>query len=190
MICLKCKPLLLLILIICSGISIQGQQAYIDSLYTLLEKPLDNETKMDVYLKLAKSYRNLNPYFGLDYVDSCLALVHKTGNELMEAMVINETGVLYRKVDMYDEAIKKHQEALSKFEILDNKMGKAYALANLGNVFLILGQLQKALDYNQQSLVLKKQIGDPLQIAYSTRTTGLVFQAMKQYDSAAVYYSL
>lgn len=186
---LKFKFLRIILLIIWPSFVAFGQQDYIDSLDDLLKHDLSPHAKMDIYYKLAKSYRNQNPYIGLDYADSCYQISRQIGDAYMEAGIINEIGVLYRKVDMYEIAIDYHHSALSMFEKLDDNMGIAYSLANIGNVFLILGQLEKALDYNLKSLDMKKEIGDPFQIAYSYRTSGLVYQALKSYDSAVVYFN-
>lgn len=176
-------------MLIVLSLSLSGQQPYIDSLKRLLDKSPDTKTQLSIYYKIAKSYRNLNPYIGLDYIDSARHIAIKSGDKQMEARIINETGVLYRKVDLYREAVDQHQKALKIFRQARDSMGIAFAYANLGNVFLIIGQLDKALEYNLRSLQMKYELRDSLQIAYSLRTTALVYQAMKKYDSAMRYFS-
>lgn len=167
---------------------LSGQQKYIDSMKQLLKKSPETEMQLDIYYQIAKSYRNLNPYLGLDYVDTALRIAILKGDRHMEAKFINEAGVLYRKVDLYSEAVDQHQSALNLFRQLGDSMGIAFAYANLGNVFLNIGQFDRALEYNQQSLKMKYELRDSLQIAYSLKTTALVFQALKKYDSAMMYF--
>ncbi|MCF8367235.1 MAG: tetratricopeptide repeat-containing sensor histidine kinase, partial [Bacteroidales bacterium] len=141
------------------------------------------------YFKLAKSYRNVNAYKGLDYIDSALSLASKAGNRRLKAEITNEAGVLYRKLDIYQEALYQHQNALTEFEKLQDSMGIAFSYANMGNVFLTIGQLNKAKEYNLKALTIKKLLGDSLQIAYSLRTTAIAFQALHIYDTAMMYFN-
>ena len=179
-----------LFLVLCSGLNpINGQQQYIDSINKLVNQSMNDETRLDSYFKLARSYRNLDAYIGLDYIDSSLKLVDIIGNPHLKAEIINEAGVLYRKLDLYKEALDQHQKALIEFEALNDSMGIAYCYANMGNVFLIIGQLDKALDFNLRSLKIKKYLGDSLQIAYSLRTTAIAYQVLNEFDSAIVYFN-
>lgn len=175
------------ILLVLSPAMAAGQQAYIDSLRALTGKTADQEVKIGLYFNLAKSYRNVSPYFGLDYADSAMKLANELGDEQMKARIINEKGVLYRKVDLYKEAIDQHQKAMKLFQQIGDSMGVAFSMANLGNVFVTIGQNDRALEYHLQSLKMKYDLRDSPQIAYSLRTTALVYQAMKQYDSSIVY---
>lgn len=187
----RVNKLVLIILCFCFGVySVEAfaQQWYIDSIQLLLQKKPSNETKADFYLKLAKSYRNLDPNLGLRYADSCLEMATSLKNSKIEAEAINEMGVLYRKMDMYELAMEKHQAALAKFEKIDDKMGIAFALANVGNVYQALEQYEKSLDFNLQSLKLKREIGDDEQLAYSLRTSGLAYLALKDYEQAERFF--
>lgn len=187
---IKKVVIVFLLLVFCPVLKpIIAQQQYIDSIESLLTQKMDDETRLDNFFKLAKSYRNLNAYIGLDYIDSSLKLANKTANLRLKAEIINEAGVLYRKLDLYTEALDQHQKALIEFQALNDSMGMAYCYANIGNVFLSIGQLDEALEYNLKSLNIKKYLGDQLQIAYSNRTTAIAYQALKEYDSAIVYFN-
>jgi len=165
-----------------------GQQAYIDSLERLVRSPLSHYDKMHIYFNLGKSYRNVNAYLGIDYLDTAQQLAKQLGDELMQAKICNENGVLYRKMSLYPEALDQHEKAIKEFEILHDSMGLAFAYANIGNVFVGAGQLDKALEYNLKSLQMKKLLGDSIQLAYSLRTTAMALQALHQYDTAIILY--
>lgn len=134
-------------ILFCAILTISGfsQQTYIDSLERLLPQKMTDEMRAEIFFKLAKSYRNVNAYIGLDYIDSSLRMVQKTGDRLLRAEIVNETGVLYRKLSLFKEALDEHQKALTEFETLHDSMGIAFTFANFGNVFLAIGQLDKAL---------------------------------------------
>ena len=126
-----------LILILGFGLNVlNAQQQYIDSIKDLLTQKMDDETRLDNYFKLAKSYRNVNAYLGLDYIDSTLTLAGFSKTPQLKAEIMNEAGVLYRKLGLYQEALDQHQKALVEFEALNDSMGIAYCYANMGNVYL------------------------------------------------------
>ncbi|MFP4470263.1 MAG: ATP-binding protein [Bacteroidales bacterium] len=161
-----------------------GQQYYIDSVEQVLDQEKDDRMRARLLLKLTAAYRNVNPYRGLDYAGRGLQIARTIGDRQIEAAIINEMGVSYRKVDMYEQALEMHLKALKLFEDLDDNMGIAFALANIGNVYFALDQHHKALDYNMQSLKIKRLLNDKEQLIYSLRTTALALQALNDYQRA------
>jgi signal transduction histidine kinase len=163
---------------------ISAQQLAIDSLRKLLPQEVDLRKRAEIFARLATISRNVNPYAGIDYADSALVLAEILKDKRLEAQVINESGVLYRKIDMLEMSVMQHQKALQMFEQLNDTMGIAFSYANLGNIFLSLQDYQKARQYHLEALRLKLALNDTLQMAYSYRTTALAYQAMQQPDSA------
>jgi signal transduction histidine kinase len=171
------------IMLLFSGIA-SAQQCSIDSLLKLLPQTENLRQRAEIFALLATISRNVNPYAGLDYADSALVLAQILKDPHFEAEIINETGVLYRKVDLYEIAAMQHQKALQMFEKLHDTMGIAFSYANLGNLFMALQDYQKAKQYHLGALRLKLGLNDSIQMAYSYRTTALAYQAMNQPDSA------
>ncbi len=161
------------------------QPQLIDSISRQLDTTANRVQRAELMLTLAGAYRNINPYTGLDYGTQALQIARDAGDRNLRARIINEMGVLYRKADMYEQALQNHQKALSMFEQLNDRMGIAFALANIGNVYYALEQYDKAVDYNMQALRIKRQLGDPEQIAYSLRTTALALQASGDFSKAS-----
>lgn len=171
------------IMLLFSGIA-RAQQYSIDSLLKLLPQTEDLRQRAEIFARLATSSRNVNPFAGLDYADSALVLAQILKDPHWEAEIINETGVLYRKVDLYEIAAMQHQKALQMFEKLRDTMGIAFSYANLGNLFMALQDYQKARQYNLEALRLKLTLGDSTQIAFSYRATAMAYMEMNQPDSA------
>lgn len=180
----KCISLILIITLLLLSFFSNAQHAYIDSVEKRLSDVQDPRQRVLMQINLTKAYRNINPYKGLDYADTAMQLALKLGDRSLHARIINEKGVSYRKVDMYEQALKQHQRALTIFEDLGDKMGIAFALANIANVYHALEQYQKALDYHRQSLTIKRALDNREQLAYSLRTTALTLQALKEHDKA------
>ena len=173
----------LMSLLLFSG-SIAAQQLAIDSLKNRLLHENDTRQRAEIFAQLATCSRNYNPYAGLDYTDSALMLAESLKDQRFEARVINESGVLYRKIDMFEMALSQHQTALKMYEQINDTMGIAFVYSNLGTLFLVLQDYQKARQYHLDALHLKLALGDSLQMAYSYRAAALAYQAMKQPDSA------
>jgi signal transduction histidine kinase len=164
--------------------SIIAQQPSIDSLKKRLIQTDDLRQRAEIFAQLATCSRNYNPYAGLNYTDSALMLAESLKDQRFEARVINESGVLYRKIDMYEMALSQHQTALQMFEQLNDTMGIAFVYSNLGTLFLVLQDYQKARQYHLDALRLKLALSDSLQMAFSYRAVALAYQAMQQPDSA------
>nr|NQU92682.1 hypothetical protein [Bacteroidota bacterium] len=125
---IACKTIIFSIIItVMLPLASAAQQAYIDSIIILLNKTPAKADKLVLYLNLSKACRNVNPYAGLAYADSGLLIIKELKNPKVEAEFINEIGVLYRKVDMYEHALESHQAAMAIFEKIGNKMGIAYS---------------------------------------------------------------
>lgn len=178
------RRLVLFLMLSCGCCTTFAQHEFIDSVERLLDSIQIDRHRAQLLLQLTGAYRNVNPYKGLDYAGSGLQIARTIGDRMLEAKIINEMGVLYRKADMYEQALEMHHKALTMFEKMDEHMGIAFALANIGNVYFALEQYNKALDYNKQSLSIKRGMEDPEQLAYSLRTTALAYQALGAFREA------
>jgi tetratricopeptide (TPR) repeat protein len=56
------------------------------------------------------------------------------------------------------QAVKKYQQALSIFEVVKFKQGIGATANNLGNVFAKWGQYDRAVDYYEKSLAIKREL--------------------------------
>ena len=63
------------------------------------------------------------------------------------------------------EAIKKYEEAVAAFRAAGERRGEGSALTNIGVVYNVLNQRQKALDYLTQALAIHKFVGDQVEEA-------------------------
>ena len=85
-------------------------------------------------------------------------------------------------------ALKKFQEALNIFEKAGSDKGKGYALNNIGQVYLRLGQYSKSLEAYEKALSIKKKIGDTKGEGYSIHGIGSVYSSLAEYPKALEYY--
>jgi tetratricopeptide (TPR) repeat protein len=91
---------------------------------------------------------------------------------------------IYFSEGRYDEALKKHSEALSIHQKAGNLQGASVALNNIGSCYRELGDFEKALSYLKQSLEIKLQLGNPNNIANSHVHIAEFYVSRKEYTMA------
>jgi tetratricopeptide (TPR) repeat protein len=86
------------------------------------------------------------------------------------------------------EALEIYQKALLAFRQTDDRIGEAYVLDNIGEVYSKLGQHSKALEYFQQALVICKKFGNREQEGTTLNNMGEVYSSLGKYPKAFEYY--
>lgn len=102
---------------------------------------------------------------------------------------LNNLGVVLRKLNHENEAMKYYLEALKIARIINNKKNIAISLNGIGNVFVNIEQYDKAMPYFREALSLEKKNGNKRGINYDLSNIGEVFMLTEQFDSALYYYS-
>jgi tetratricopeptide (TPR) repeat protein len=76
--------------------------------------------------------------------------------------LFNEGMKLYQQgtADSLRQAIKKWEEALPLYRMVNDRGGEATTLNNIGLVYNALGEKQKALDFYNQALPILRAVGD------------------------------
>ncbi|MDO8898677.1 MAG: ATP-binding protein [Bacteroidales bacterium] len=159
----------------------------VDSLRAALQKQEGLE-KLYTYQRLIASIRNIDPAQGIEVSKSALALADSIKEPILKAKIINEQGVCYRKLNIPENALKLHLDALEIFETFRDSSGISYTLANIGNVYHLYREFDKALDFHFRSLYLKEYLKDESQIAYSQNAIGMVLADMQEYARALDFY--
>ncbi len=159
----------------------------VDSLRTVLQKQ-EGLQKLYTYQRLIASIRNIDPAQGIEVSKSALALADSIKEPILRAKIINEQGVCYRKLNIPENALKLHLDALEIFETFRDSSGISYTLANIGNVYHMYREFDKALDFHFRSLYLKEYLKDESQVAYSQNAIGMVLADMQEYARALDFY--
>jgi len=162
-------------------------QQIVDSLAARLEAT-QGKDKLATYIEIIKNFRNLNPERGIEYARSALRLADSLQDLRSSGFILNEQGVCFRKLNIYEEALRLHFDALRIFDQLNDSMGTAYTFANIGMVYYFFRDYQSALDYQYRSLLIKEYLKDEGQIAYSQNSIGMVLVELGDYARALDYY--
>jgi tetratricopeptide (TPR) repeat protein len=93
---------------------------------------------------------------------------------------LNNIGNVYRAIGELDAALRSYFSALEIDEKIGNSEGKANQLANIGIVYLDLGNYMKVLDYLQRARELYVKIGAKLLVEQTDRNIAVAKEAMKK----------
>ncbi|MEG5170870.1 CHAT domain-containing tetratricopeptide repeat protein [Microcoleus sp. B3-D7] len=86
-------------------------------------------------------------------------------------------------------AIVKYQEALKLYRAGGNRRREGLTLNNIGNIYSVLGEKQKALEYYSQSLPLYRAVGNRGGEAVTLNNIGQVYSDLGERQKALEYYS-
>ncbi len=103
------------------------------------------------------------------------------------ANVQNNIGLVYKRLEKFDEALAYYEKALELFRKIDNKSQMATALSNIGNVYDNLGKSEKAIELQQQAYEINKAIGNKRGMASNLNNMGIAYTSLSQYNKALEY---
>src|SRR5215470_97616 len=88
------------------------------------------------------------------------------------------------------KALPEYERALSLFQKEGNRKGEAITIGLMGNAYKNLGQPVKALEFLQQALAMKREIGDRLEEGKTLSNLGLFYwHTVNDYPKALDYYN-
>jgi len=158
-----------------------------DSLRNQL-KQTEGISKLNTYKALIKSLRNIDPASGIEFAREALPLAKATGAKKLMAEIRNEEAVCYRKLHIYEKAFSLHLESLQDFKEMQDSIGIAFTLANIGQVYFFYNDYEQAIKYHTDALVIKEFLNNEPQIAYSQNALGTVFLEMGNYARALDFF--
>jgi CHAT domain-containing protein/Flp pilus assembly protein TadD len=104
--------------------------------------------------------------------------------------VFKEALQLYRQgtVESIRRSIPKLQEAYRRFESIGNHFQAARALNRIGQIYAGLGEKDKALEFLNQALDMRRAINDRIGEVYTLTNLGNVYIVLGQKDKALEYF--
>jgi tetratricopeptide (TPR) repeat protein len=109
-------------------------------------------------------------------------------SEDLEAMLVNDLGLLYQDKGEWDQAIEYFQRSLEIDEKVGDEHGMSATFNNLGSVYHDKGEWDKAIEYFQRSLEIDEKVGDEHGMAFTFNNLGSVYQLKGEWDKAIDYY--
>lgn len=129
----------------------------------------NHEEAMRYYLESLKTFENNNEIAG-------------------RVEVLNEMGTLEKKNRDLKNSEKHLLEALSLSQTLGDSILIAHSMNNLGHVFELKGELDKAMDYYRISAIIKENLGKLYDASFNYDNMANVLSAKGRFDEAEAYY--
>lgn len=114
-----------------------------------------------------------------------LAICAKTGNQTYTHINYNLIGAAYTQAKDFDAALDSYKSSLS---IAKNDNERAISFEHLAATYSVLGNHDKAIEYQVKTVVMQKQAGSLTDYADSSLLLGQYFFDAKNYTSAERTY--
>lgn len=119
-----------------------------------------------------------------------LSIAKRMKDTVLISHYYNNIGVLYRKIDDYQNALSYTVKALNLTTLMHDTLGMAIALNNLGNTQIQLGEYEDALASFKKSMKVEQNNNSKIGLAINLNNIGNVYHAQKKPEKAISYYNL
>jgi signal transduction histidine kinase len=169
-----------------------------DKALPLLERGLTEANRHKLLFGKAELMNTKAIYFdvrgekdsALHYFNQSLAISREHHFLDIEVMSLNGLGLFNWKSGRFDDALSYFFKALemNETQFPDRKESRANYLSNIGLIFQELRQFDKAIDYHQQALAIRTELGLINGQAISFANLGACYRHLDQFSIAEQYY--
>ncbi|WP_367210853.1 ATP-binding protein [Sphingobacterium sp. R2] len=152
-----------------------SQSAGLDKVNKQLETVSGDSARILVYYKVASEIYKSTPQDAQEIVSKGLDLAETKKFDALAIDLLNLQGVIYLKLNNFDESIKTHFKVLKRREERNDKKGMMLSFLNIGNVFNKSYDPEQALKYYQRALDLSKEIHDTRNRANISTNIGNIY---------------
>lgn len=165
-----------------------------DKLDKQLAEANSDSTRVLAYYKTASEIYRSNPQEAQEIVSKGLNMASEKKFAALEIDLLNLQGVIYLKLNKFDESVKTHFNVLKKREERNDKKGVMLSYLNIGNVFNKSYDPDQALKYYERALDLSKELHDTRNRANISTNIGNIYaqkalngESKKDVDHAIKY---
>ncbi|MGM0546649.1 MAG: CHAT domain-containing protein [Bacteroidota bacterium] len=119
------------------------------------------------------------------YYNKALPLARESGDSLLIGTVYNNLGSLHNRKGNTSKSLEYYEQALNYYT---NKRYRAVTLSNMGYIYMELSLYDRALEYANRSLKLRKDIGSVHLLATAYNQIGVAQSNLGNYDQALISY--
>ncbi len=124
----------------------------------------------------------------LTYYDEALTLTRVAEPSLTAvADIINCRGNAYKRLGRYTEALEDYKVCLANSEKANYPGGIFTAIANLGEVNMLMGKYAEALPYQLKTIELQEKDGDMGNLVENYSHASTIYEHLGDYKSALLY---
>ena len=134
-------------------------------------------------------YKTDNYHLGLVYLIDCLTTYRKFNDYHNQARVQKSLGTIYEYFGDQKNAVKSYESAIDAARLAEDLNLESNAYNPLSGIYLNLGEIEKAGEIIEKSIVIKKQTGDTRGLAFALYGRGKVFVKTGRYKEAEADFS-
>lgn len=144
-------------------------------------------------IEISKNYNRL----GVDYyvsgknkeaAEQYLLAISWSNNGRLKANAYNNLGMISKNNGDYGQAIQYHAQALSLYELLEDKLYQSHTYCNLGSCYISKKNWKAAAENYTMAEALGKEVNDNDCIAQSLNGLGIVASKRNENDKAILYF--
>jgi signal transduction histidine kinase len=106
------------------------------------------------------------------------------GQSKIIAQAMFYLGRLYASMNNYEEALKRHKEALVVWRVLKDRKNEAISLNDIGELYTLTKNDERTLANHMAALKIRQGLKDKSGIAQSYNNIGALYIRQKQYEKA------
>ncbi|MDH5366677.1 MAG: tetratricopeptide repeat protein [Cyclobacteriaceae bacterium] len=158
--------------------------------YLLLAKKVNKSEQISAHNQLGISNYNLGFFNNaIQHFSSSIDLLDPQKDISKMARMLNNMAIIYDEMQQYEKALAYYRKSINtRIENNDDSTKLSGNFGNLGLAYLNLNDLDSAYKYISLSYKIDNQLKDSIGLLYSRSGMGLIYQKLKKYDSAKLYF--
>lgn len=174
-----------------TGTSKIQNEYYRDQVYSLANKTGNLDYLCTQLINKGNQERIAAHYpLALSLYSDGLEIAKQLKDTILVTHYYNNIGVVYRKIDDYQNALDYTVKGLHLTTLTHDTLGMAIALNGLGNAQIQLGEYVDAMESFKKSLKLEENRKNKIGLAINLNNIGNVYHSLKKYEKAISYYNL
>jgi len=170
------------------GFSALGQDSTIDSLTQSIQEQKVDSLRVNSLIALSNYYLGTDLQKSTQFGEQALSLAEELSFNSGVAYAYKAIALSYYFQANYPEAAAQFQNALEVFHSINDKVGEANILSNLGSTYFNVGDDTKAIDFQLQALRIAEELGDKLRIGTALNGIGTVYNNKRETEDRALEY--
>lgn len=130
-----------------------------------------------------------NERLALEYFEQSILIYRELDLKSGIGAVLHNIAVIRERQNDYSGAVQNYIEAALLFGEDNNSEYLGTVYTRLGNIYNILGRMDKSLEYHALALNIHEKINDSIRISNSFNNLGNVYLGLKDYTIALDYYN-
>lgn len=176
------------LLLACISLNGFSQKKAVDSLLLALETAPDKE-KIKIYLKLSSTVNLSKPSRGIYYAKEALYLARQYKDDTERANAWHAIGTAYIYFPDFEDSKVYLDSALAMRLRLNDTLGSAKTLNNLGLLHFNEGKYRNAIEYYRRSIEKRKQSRDLKGIVNSYMGIGNSYRSLGEFEEAYKHFN-